>query len=73
MPHLRAKIVDILIGIPDIIFCTYVYNHVNICFTLQRTICEISFFVLNMSSSLNKDIIIIIIIITNYKYEYNVH
>ena len=26
MPHLRVIIVHILIGIPDIIFCTYVYN-----------------------------------------------
>ena len=40
--YLREIIVHILIGIPDIMFCTYVYNYVNICFTLQRTICEIS-------------------------------
>ena len=30
MPHLREIIVHILIGIPDIMFCTYVYNYVNI-------------------------------------------
>ena len=35
MPHLRAKIVDILIGIPDIIFCTYVYNHVNMFYSSE--------------------------------------
>ena len=35
MSNLRAKIVDILIGIPDIIFCTYVYNHVNMFYSSE--------------------------------------
>ena len=44
MPHLKSNNCTFLIGIPDIIFCTYVYtcNYVNIYFTLKRTICEIS-------------------------------
>ena len=62
MPHLREIIVHILTGIPDIMFCTYVYNYVNICFTLQRIICEISFCT-RYVFLFKKDIIIIIIII----------
>ena len=45
VPHLKAISVHVLIGLTYITFCTYVYvyNYVNICFTLiKRTMSEIS-------------------------------
>ena len=63
MPHLKAIIVHILIGLTDSTFSTYVYKYVNMYVLLLRGPYKRLVYVLNMSSSLNKDIIIIIIII----------
>ena len=63
MPSLKAIIVHVLIGLTDITFCTYVDNYVNMCFTLKRTICEISLCTKYVIFFKKRHYIIIIIII----------
>ena len=71
MPHLKAIIVHILIGLTDITF-GHMYITMLICVLLFRGPYVRSVYVLNMSSFLNKDIIIIIIIIIIIKTDLNI-